>query len=471
MLFSSLVFLFVFLPLILVVYYSVPRAGKNVVLFVFSILFYAWGGVSFTIVLLFSILLNYIFARQLSKHSKNHKRWLYFGIGFNLLLLGTFKYLVFFVDLINDVSWLVSDSYKPFDDLKILLPLGISFFTFQQMSMLWDIYREKKSSKIRFLDTALYIGFFPQLIAGPIVRYHDIIDQIKKRTESIDLINSGITRFILGLFKKVVLANTCAMVADPIMALDATTLSTPAAWLGIAAYTLQLYFDFSGYSDMAIGLGRMFGFRILENFNFPYISKSVIEFWRRWHISLSSWIRDYLYFPLGGSKRSAGRTYFNLVLVFVLTGFWHGATWNFIVFGFFHGFFILIEKAYFSKVLTKLPSLITIPYAVGVFLLSLVLFKLDDLPTAGTYYMSLLGSNTGEVSALSYLDPEKIGIMLLALVSCFPIKTYLKSKIQFSFSSSSAAIIVQNFGLLLLFFYSVMLVNSNSYNPFIYFRF
>jgi len=314
MLFSSMVFIFVFLPAILLAYYLAPKKIRNLLLLIFSIVFYAWGGISYTLVLIISILFNYLFVSQLAKEKSHKRRWLAIGLTFNISLLFVFKYLDFFIDNFNEIGIFFIHDFKLLPDANIVLPLGISFFTFQQMSLLWDVYRNPDAKKLRFINTALYISLFPQLIAGPIVRYNDIIDQIRSRVETLKLINSGVQRFILGLFKKIVFANTCGSIADSIMDNDISDISTPLAWLGIISYAFQIYFDFSGYSDMAIGLGRMFGFRILENFNFPYISRSIKEFWRRWHISLSSWFRDYVYFPLGGNRKGPYRTYFNLLL-------------------------------------------------------------------------------------------------------------------------------------------------------------
>jgi alginate O-acetyltransferase complex protein AlgI len=472
MLFSSLVFLFFFLPAILLVYYLTPKKGRNTVLLIFSIIFYAWGGVSYTAILVLSMLFNFLFARRIARKIDHKKRWLIIGIVFNLLVLVTFKYLAFFIENINGLAWLFSNDFEPFEAIKIVLPLGISFFTFQQMSMLWDIYREPEGRNVQFVDTALYISFFPQLVAGPIVRYDDIIGQIKSRVESIDLINSGIQRFILGLFKKIVIANSCAVIVDSIMINDGSVLSTPAAWLGVIAYAFQIYFDFSGYSDMAIGLGRMFGFKILENFNFPYISRSIREFWRRWHISLSTWFRDYLYIPLGGNKHGVSKTYRNLFIVFLLTGFWHGATWSFVFWGIFHGLFIIIERLGFAKILDRLPSVISWGYTMLIVLIGWVFFRIEEFPDALTYVAKMFGiGEEGQLMATSFLDAERILILLIALIISTPIWKKIKDKIGQGFSNSTYYVLGKNFILILFFLYSVVIINSGSYNPFIYFRF
>lgn len=474
MLFSSLEFIFVFLPIILIFYYIIPRKSKNYVLFIFSLLFYAWGGVSYTLILIFSIIINYILVKQIWKSTNYKKKWLITGLIFNITLIFIFKYLNFFIGNFNDVGLLINDNFKLLPEANIILPLGISFFTFQQMSLLWDVYRKPQRQKLKFLNTALYISFFPQLIAGPIVRYDDIINQIKNRTETISLITSGIQRFILGLFKKIILANTCASIADSIIDNDISDISTPLAWLGIISYAFQIYFDFSGYSDMAIGLGRMFGFRILENFNFPYISRSIKEFWRRWHISLSSWFRDYVYIPIGGNRNGPYKTYFNLFLVFVLTGFWHGATWSFIIWGIFHGLFLIIERLGFDKILKRLPKIVSWSYAMLVVLIGWVFFRIENISDAYNYTCKLFGGGpSSDVSFIHYLDRERLFVLILAAVSSstifYKVKDialfYGKGKLNIPF------VIIKDIILVIMLFSSVLYINSGSYNPFIYFRF
>ena len=364
MLFSSLIFLFIFLPLLIAVYYILPKKFSNYILLLFSLVFYTWGGVSYTIILIVSVAINFFFVKKLEQNTKQKKKWLIFGLTFNILVIVIFKYLDFVIENINVIGGFCLNNFIGFPLKHIVLPIGISFFTFQQVSLLWDIYRNENSQKATFSNIALYISLFPQLIAGPIVRYDDIIDQIKNRVETIELFRSGIQRFLVGLFKKIIIANSCGEIADSIMSDSIDNINTPIAWLGIIAYTFQIYFDFSGYSDMAIGLGRMFGFKILENFNLPYISQSIQEFWRRWHISLSSWFRDYVYIPLGGNRYSPFKTYFNLSIVFLLTGIWHGATWSFVFWGLFHGLLLIIEKLGFNKILKKLPRIVRWCYTI-----------------------------------------------------------------------------------------------------------
>lgn len=474
MLFSSLIFLFGFLPLVILCYYLSPGKLKNYTLLAFSILFYAWGGVTYTVVLLFSIILNYIFVKRIQTSENKSKTWLSIGLTVNVLVLVIFKYLGFFIENLNDLFSLVVDKENSIPNVRIVLPLGISFFTFHQMSLLWDVYRNKTTPAVKFADTALYITFFPQLVAGPIVRYKDIIGQIRDRQESLEFFNAGIQRFILGLFKKVIIANTCASIADSVMAEQLNSISSSAAWLGIVAYTLQIYFDFSGYSDMAIGLAKLFGFTIMENFNFPYISKSIKEFWRRWHISLSTWFRDYVYIPLGGNQKSQGRTYLNLILVFFLTGFWHGATWSFIVWGLFHGIFLIIERLGLEKLLMKIPQVVSWSYTLLVVMIGWVFFRIEKLPDAWGYISKLFGGGVaGNKSVLYFLDSEKLTILILAIIS----STILIIKIKEIMDSIALKRLVSFYGLLksivliFMFVYSVVILNAGSYNPFIYFRF
>lgn len=472
MLFSSLTFLFVFLPGSILLYYIFPKKQRNILLLILSLIFFAWGGVSNTILFVLSIIVNFYFAQRINA-SEKRKNWLIVGLIFNITILVLFKYLNFFIENINGLSHLLGSSDEALiHPLKIILPLGISFYTFHQMSMLWDIYRRPEPIQFRFLESALYVSFFPQLIAGPIVRYKDIIDQIRSRNESIKLFTEGIERFILGLFKKVVLANTCAAIADSVLSYDIGLLTPSAAWLGILAYTLQIFFDFSGYSDMAIGLAKMFGFRLLENFNLPYMAKSIQEFWRRWHISLSSWFRDYVYIPLGGNRISEQRTYVNLILVFLLTGFWHGATWSFIFWGIFHGIFIILERIGLSKLLTKLPGIFSWSYTMLVVIIGWVFFRIEDFSDAVQYTEKLFGGGAvGQLKFNYFLNNENLVILIISMLISIrffifndPISDKIKAFIQ-------KMTFVRQTVLLVLFLYAVILLNSGSYNPFIYFQF
>ncbi|RYM34749.1 MBOAT family protein [Brumimicrobium glaciale] len=473
MLFNSIVFLFAFLPLLLILYYLTPKKYRNYTILLASLLFYAWGGVSYTLILIGSILVNYLFVKQIEKNNSLKKTWLIIGLIVNILIIVLFKYLDFLIDNINIVGTAINSDYSAIPFQNIVLPLGISFFTFQQMSLIWDVYRNENTEKTTLSNIALYISLFPQLIAGPIVRYNDIVGQIKHRVSSFPLFRSGIQRFVLGLFKKVIIANTCGELADNIFNSSFDSLDTPTAWLGIIAYSLQIYFDFSGYSDMAIGLGRMFGFKILENFNFPYISKSIQEFWRRWHISLSTWFRDYVYIPLGGNRGGPYKTYFNLITVFFLTGIWHGATWSFVIWGLFHGFFLIMERLGFKTILDKLPKGIQWFYTILVVMIGWVLFRVEVFSDALDYIATLFSFQLSEnMNFLTYLNNERILILLLAILSSslffLKIKEFLiKRKLFQKFAFQS----FMDFGVVALLLICIIYINSGSYSPFIYFRF
>lgn len=477
MLFSSLLFLFIFLPTVLVLNLLAAKHLQNGLLIFFSLFFYAWGGVTDSLILIGSILLNHLIAtRILSKEESSKKRWLQVGIVMNTLIILSFKYVGFISENLNLLFETINVPLS-IEEIKVRLPLGISFFTFQQMSMLWDIYRTEEKRKLKLSETALYVSFFPQLIAGPIVRYHDIIDQIQNRIQSVSLFHSGIQRFIVGLFKKVIIANTCAIMADEIMDTSVAQLSTPVAWLGVVAYAFQIYFDFSGYSDMAIGIGRMLGFRILENFNFPYISRSIQEFWRRWHISLSSWFKDYVYIPLGGNRKGVSRTYLNLLIVFFLTGLWHGATWSFIFWGLFHGSFLVMERLGGKKLLDKFPRPLSWAYTVLVVLVGWVFFRIEDFTDAANYVALMFGSGSfTESNVLHFLDREKLIVLILAAVfsSTLP-KRIMQGSLHLVSKLGSwhhlPLEIAKTIILLAVLLLCVMYENADSYNPFIYFRF
>ena len=473
MLFSSLVFLFVFLPILLVVYYVAPSRYRNAILLFFSLGFYAWGGVSYSLILISSILINYVVVKQIEKR-KGSKIWLGVGLSFNILLIVTFKYLNFFIQNINTLTSCIGDTSEVFPELKIILPLGISFFTFQQMSLLWDVYRGHNRQSPTLLNTALYVSFFPQLVAGPIIRYNEIISQIKQRNESIPLLKSGILKFILGLFKKIAIANTCGILADTILSIDQDRLDAPFAWAAIIAYSIQIYFDFSGYSDMAIGLGRMFGFRIAENFNFPYTSKSIQEFWQRWHISLSTWFKEYVYIPLGGNRKATQRTYLNLFIVFLLTGFWHGATWSFVFWGIYHGFFISIERLFFKKILKKTPAVISTAYTLIIVIIGWVFFRIENFREAMSYVGVMFGKNPESNLHLNeYLSKEILlyGLIAFLFSSRLPYSIYrnIRSRLT-SNQTLLLQIIIQLFAFL-LFLFTLMLLSNTTSNPFIYFLF
>ena len=472
MLFSSLTFLFVFLPVTLLLYYLSPKNWKNSVLLLISILFFAWGGVSYTLLFIGSIFLNFFFAKQINRTKKSRRKWLTAGIVSNVTLLVVFKYLSFFIGNLNLLFIQFGGTDNILPELKIILPLGISFYTFHQMSMLWDIYRREDKIELKLSECALYVAFFPQLIAGPIVRYKDIINQIQNRTESWSLFTQGAERFILGLAKKVIIANTMASLADEIFSFNPEEVSASVVWIGTIAYTLQIYFDFSGYSDMAIGLAKMFGFHLLENFNLPYTARSIQDFWRRWHISLSTWFRDYVYIPIGGNRLGIRRTYINLCLVFILTGFWHGATWSFVFWGIFHGFFLIIERIGLSKILVKF-SLVGWIYTLLVVMIGWIFFRIENFSTAVDFIQQLFASSQNEQLSLNYfLNKENLLILTIAFVAATPIwLTWSELRFEKFKVFIGKTTLLRQTVLLGLLLYAVMLINADSYNPFIYFKF
>lgn len=484
MVFSSLVFLFIFLPVVLFFYYIVKEKYRNTLLLIASIVFFAWGGISYTLILIVSIVTNYLVGLMIAKHLKTRKAryFLWLGVIINLGILGVFKYANFFIENINGL--LVDFSLTPIDYQNIVLPVGISFYTFQALSYIVDVYREETKVQKSLTKLALFISLFPQLIAGPIVRYHDINEQLSKRFVNFSKFTEGVERFIIGLGKKVLLANTFALIVDNIFALDPTNLSAGVAWLGIIMYALQIYYDFSGYSDMAIGLGKMFGFDLLENFNFPYISQSIQEFWRRWHISLSSWFRDYLYIPLGGNRVGKFRVYVNLLIVFLLTGFWHGASWNFIVWGLFHGFFLIVERVGFGKLLEKIWRPLRHAYVLFVVLISWVFFRADDLGSAMNYLSVMFGGSPIDSQwwmVSEFFNREVLIAFIVALIGSSTVlltaqKVYIKLATRLQQKKGWLLIpalteIFAGLVLIAILLVSIMYLASSSYNPFIYFRF
>ncbi|MFK5970231.1 MAG: MBOAT family O-acyltransferase [Candidatus Marithrix sp.] len=450
-------------------------------LLLISLLFYAWGEVFYLGVMLVSIISNYLFGLLIyhsqTKSNKLSQLYLTFGIIVNIALLTSFKYANFITDNINVLlTWF---DISTINLAPVHLPLGISFFTFQAISYIVDVYRKEVPSQKNIFNLALYISLFPQLIAGPIVRYHDVADQITSRTHSIELFASGVQRFIYGLAKKMLIANPLGEVADSIFMLSGNDLTMPLAWIGILAYTLQIYFDFSGYSDMAIGLGRMFGFSFLENFNYPYIATSVREFWRRWHISLSTWFRDYVYIALGGSRVSTFRVYINLLIVFILTGFWHGASWNFLIWGLFHGIFLASEHAGLSKILSKLWKPIQHVYLLIIVVVGWVFFRADTLPQAIDYTYSMVNIYNYQTTLYQFyqhLSYEAIYAFLIGTVLSLPVYKLIKDYLtNFSGKNIIKIICLIDIPRLIilssLLFLSIIKISSSTYNPFIYFRF
>jgi alginate O-acetyltransferase complex protein AlgI len=481
MVFSSAVFLFLFLPAVLGLYFILPGRLRNLLLLVVSLFFYSWGEKLYILILLVSITGNYGFGLGLDRLPR--RGWaqvlMALAVVFNLGLLGFYKYAEFVAENLN--SLLVPLHLPPWNPGPLHLPLGISFFTFHALSYVIDIYRREVRALTNPIDFALYISFFPQSIAGPIVRYHEVAAQLGRRVITTEGFAAGISRFVIGLAKKMLLANTLAFPADAIFGLPAGELTAGLCWLGIVCYTLQIYFDFSGYSDMALGLASMFGFRFPENFQYPYVARSVTEFWRRWHISLSSWFRDYLYIPLGGNRHGRVRTYGNLVLVFYLCGLWHGASWAFIVWGLFHGTFLVLERMGLGRWLERQWTPLRSAYVLLLVMVGWVFFRAPTLEYALYYLQGLagLGSGSGAVffPAL-YLNAEVHLALLAGVAGSLP---WLPSVAELTarlgtrgrlasvwHAAHAFAPVLAVAGLLVA---SAMMLAAGTYNPFIYFRF
>lgn len=466
MVFSSTIFVFLFLPLVLLCYFLAPKKLKNYILLFFSLVFYIFGGPKFLLVLLFVVLIDYIGAILINKTNKK-KLFLILTLILNISTLVYFKYTGFFLENVNNIFGLnitIPD---------IVLPIGISFYTFQAMSYVIDVYRNKVSLQKNYLTLLLYVSLFPQLVAGPIVRYETIEQELKVRKTTFEDVEYGIRRFILGLAKKVIIANQMGALADTIF--SSSDISTPVAWLGAIAYMFQIYFDFSAYSDMAIGLGRIFGFKFLENFNFPYISKSITEFWRRWHISLSTWFRDYVYIPLGGNRKGIKRQIINLFIVWLLTGFWHGAEWNFVIWGLYYFIFLMLEKFVFNKVLAKTPNVIRHIYTLFIVLIGWVIFRCESLDSIKTMFTSMFTLKITEFSLnelLIYLETYAI-YFILAIIFSMPVYYKIVDKINsLKEGKLKLALNILHYGsLIVIFIITIMFLAYSSYNPFIYFRF
>lgn len=487
MVFSSNIFIFYFIPIFLGCYFLLTRKNlglKNLVFLLFSLLFYFWSEQEQIYILLVSIVSNYLFGIALGK-SKNlfyKKVFLTLGLAFNLSLLAGFKYYYFLIENLGLIT-LPYDYKFVFPDFHIFqgsLPLGISFFTFQGLSYLIDIYRKDSDYEPNFINMAIYISMFPQLVAGPIVRYKEISSSIISRSHSLDKFSFGATLFTIGLGYKVLIANILAVPSDTIFDLPIEQLSTLLAWIGISCYTLQIYFDFCGYSTMAIGLGLMLGFKFPNNFNFPYISQSITEFWRRWHITLSQWFKDYLYIPLGGNRENKYKTYRNLLIVFLLCGVWHGASWTFIIWGLYHGFFLVLERIWLKRVLQKSLKIIRHIYTLFVIVFGWVIFKADTLDHTFAYIKALLGfgAQNNIIFPSQVISNQVIIVFLVGLLLSTPIVNLIffnkmgslpltehhkmdKPKMPFLWFSS----------MIIIFLLSTASLASGTYNPFIYFRF
>ncbi len=466
MVFSSTIFLCVYLPLVLLGYYICPKKGRNLFLLIVSLVFYAWGEPKYVFLMIFSILVNYIFGRLMDKHRENKKRlklMLVLSVVIDLGLLSVFKYTDFVITNINAIFG------SSFDLLNIALPIGISFYTFQAMSYTIDVYRDDVRVQKNLIDFGMYITMFPQLIAGPIVRYADVQDQLAERSVTTADFSEGVMRFVVGLGKKVLLANQMGAVWSEIYALGGDV-SALMAWTGAIAYTFQIYFDFSGYSDMAIGLGRMFGFKFPENFRYPYQSVSITDFWRRWHITLSTWFKEYLYIPLGGNRRGLARQALNLLIVWSLTGFWHGAGWNFVLWGLYYFVILFIEKLFLLKALDKLPKFFRHVYALLLIIIGWVIFASDDVSVLLPYLGSMFGAN----GAIGGMDVYTLLTKAALLIICCIASTELPKKLFLSAAGAmneKAAFTLKSVLMIALLALSMILLIGDSYNPFLYFRF
>ena len=476
MVFSSVIFLCLFLPIVLGGYYLLPkREAKNLWLIAASLLFYAFSGLWYVLLLLFSVFCNYLAGLFVS----GRKGVLYVAVAVNLGVLGVFKYLTFLVRTVNQLPGVAIAVPS------IVLPVGISFFTFQGLSYVIDVYRNERLKSTRFRDVLLYIALFPQLVAGPIVRYEDVADEIKGRRHTLEQLANGLRRFIIGLSKKLLIADVCGSVVTLIYSAERSVLDSRTAWLAAVCYLIQIYFDFSGYSDMAIGLGLCFGFHFKENFNYPYISSSIQEFWRRWHISLSTWFREYLYIPLGGNRKGKAKTYRNKLMVFFCTGLWHGANWTFIIWGLWHGFFIVAEDA--AKKLFGLgkhgknrrnpvETVLKHLYTLLVVLIGFVIFRADNMGQAfsmiGAMFSGICASAQTGLLLAQCLTPLTMFALLLGLVGSTPVLPLVCRKVEQQTGSVYVCLRVLSYaGALALLLVDILHLSAASYVPFIYFQF
>ena len=461
MVFSSLLFMFIFLPIFFVIYYVSPKGIRNLVLLIASLIFYAWGEPIYIFIMLFSTVFDYIiglFIHRFREKKSVARIFLITSVVVNLSLLGFFKYTDFFISNINGIFG------ASIGLLNIALPIGISFYTFQTMSYTIDLYRGKIGVQKNIISFGAYISMFPQLIAGPIVTYSHVEKEINQRTISWDKFGKGTMRFIEGLGKKVLIANNIGLLWENIKALPQSELTLVGSWLGIMAFALQLYFDFSGYSDMAIGLGKMMGFEFPENFNYPYISRSITEFWRRWHITLGSWFREYVYIPLGGNRVGSIRLYMNLFVVWFLTGFWHGAGWNFIIWGLYFSVLLVLEKSFLMKLFERLPAFVSRIYLIVAVLISWVFFSLEKMDLIGQYLRTMFGLGGTEIinNNTLYLILNYLVLFIIAVLFATPLMDRMRGKIN--------RWVLYGFYMTVLFLSTAYLVDS-TFNPFLYFRF
>lgn len=466
MVFSSLEFIFVFLASVLAVYYLVPPKARNIVLLLFSLVFYGWGEPVYVFLMIATITVDYIcgyiIGRDLDSKPKRAKVTLIVSIVINLALLGVFKYYDFFAGTLNSLL-----GRGVFPTLGLTLPIGISFYTFQALSYVIDVYRRDARVQKNIAAFGTYVTLFPQLIAGPIVRYADVDDQLRERTHSLTLFASGCRTFICGLAKKILLANAAGAMWNSLSA--AAEPDALGAWLAIVFYTFQIYFDFSGYSDMAIGLGKMFGFSFRENFYYPYVSESITEFWRRWHISLSTWFREYVYIPLGGNRRGVGRTYFNMFCVWLLTGLWHGASWNFVLWGLYYFALLVIEKTFLLRLLERAPKFLRHIYSMAAVIFGWLLFVIEDVSSIGAYLSRMFGGTGVFATQITVYELVRNLVFLAILILA---STPAPKKLWYKlYSKGTPWRIVQSVVCAIAFVLCIAYLVDSSYNPFLYFRF
>ena len=470
MVFSSILFITRFLPLVLAIYFVVPKRIRNLVLFLSSILFYAWGEPVYILLMCFTITVDYVFGliidRQISAgKKKSAKVSLAAAVVINLALLGFFKYANFTINTVNSLTG------AGIAAIKLALPIGISFYTFQSLSYVIDVYRGDTKVQKNILDFGTYVTLFPQLIAGPIVRYRTVAEEMQGRVENRADFTRGISRFIFGLGKKVLLANNAGLLWDSVNALTASEMSVGSFWLGILAYTFQIYFDFSGYSDMAIGMGLMFGFHFDENFNYPYMAKSITEFWRRWHISLSTWFKEYVYIPLGGNRAGLAKQIRNIVIVWMLTGFWHGASWNFVAWGLYYGVILIFEKVFLLKIIEKMPKVVRHLYTMFLVIIGWVLFSFDSFKKGAEFIVGMFG-----LGGYSFVNEEFIYLLLnnlvllgvLAIASTDMPKRCIE---KLTAKNNTALRVLGIITLEVILGICVAYLVASTYNPFLYFRF
>lgn len=473
MVFSDLLFLFRFLPIVLIVYFASPKKFRNAVLFFSSLIFYAWGEPVYVSLMLFSTLVDYIHGRLVyrlknNNQTKKAKLVVMSSMVINLGLLGFFKYADFFIGTVNSIFG------TSIGFLNVALPIGISFYTFQTMSYTLDIYMNNEAPQKNIISFGAYVAMFPQLIAGPIVQYKTVAKELRERKENIDDFAIGVRRFILGLGKKVLLANSTGAIWTTVKALPDTDLSIVAAWFGIICFALQIYYDFAGYSDMAIGLGKMFGFNFPINFDYPYISKSVTEFFRRWHISLGKWFRDYVYIPLGGNRKGRLKLIRNILVVWILTGFWHGASYNFILWGLYFGILLVIEKVFLLKALEKIKGVFSHIYLLIVVLIGWVLFEFESMPKMGRFLSCMFGF--GGFKFINhytvFLLLNGLVVLIIAAIGATPLSKNIAVKLMDKIKDRVAlSTITENVVLVAIFMLCIFYLVAGSYNPFLYFRF